>query len=768
MQVRLGDHLKVEAEHIRAAAQVAQREPCGFRHHVAKAARRLQRALALAARDLDVEDVAADRRPREALHDAGDALRAPFILLVLGATKQRFGLLQAQHARALTALRHIERCLATQALHDAVQAAHAGFARVLLHDALHHGGRDREALLGEAVTIELLRQDVPQTDLHLLLQQVAGQLQDLHAVPQWLGDLRQHVRRRQEHHLRQIERDVEVVVRERVVLLGVEHFEQGGAGIAAEVTPELVDLVEQQHGVVGAARFQSLQDAARHRADVGAAMAFDLRLVAHATEREPPELAPHRARDAAAEARLADAGRAREAQDRALVPRLELAHREELEDAILHLVESVMVLGEHFGCAAEVRVVRGALRPRQRCDPIEVVADHAVLGGLDRRRLEPQQLLVGALLRDLRQLRFRDRRLDALQLGAARILLFAELLADQFDLLAQEVVLLRLLGLAANLALQLLVDLGDLDLGHHELEHELQSLFNVRSRKHALAVLHLAQHATREVRELRRVLEVEQGRGEARVHLLLHLGELAQVLLQHTRERLGLLALRGDLDDLLHAHDEMRLLPHGLHAARTTQALRHRRHVAVRQAQRLEHARDDTLLVDAVDARSLLLGVALQHDEEMPVVRFCLGDDLARLRRVQQQGHHQRRERHCASQREREQGVRQLLLYDHAPALLGVRLDDDSRGRVLRVLGVRGIRGLGRILGISVRVHAAVVNHGTRAASSFDARAAHEKKQGTKPCLPDNGLAPCRRRSGCTAPRNTRGLSAKGSCLPHY
>jgi hypothetical protein len=92
-------------------------------------------------------------------------------------------------------------------------------------------------------------------------REVAGDLEDLHAVAQRLGDLRQHVRGGEEHHLRQVERHVEVVVEERVVLLGIEHFEQRRTRIAAEVAAELVDLVEQHHRVVAAARLEALQDA---------------------------------------------------------------------------------------------------------------------------------------------------------------------------------------------------------------------------------------------------------------------------------------------------------------------------------------------------------------------------------------------------------------------------------------------------------------------------------------------------------------------------
>jgi hypothetical protein len=59
----------------------------------------------------------------------------------------------------------------------------------------------------------------------------------------------QDVRRADEHHVREVVLDVEVVVEERVVLLGVEHLEQRRRRVAAEVHRHLVDFVEQEHRV---------------------------------------------------------------------------------------------------------------------------------------------------------------------------------------------------------------------------------------------------------------------------------------------------------------------------------------------------------------------------------------------------------------------------------------------------------------------------------------------------------------------------------------
>ena len=192
--------------------------------------------------------------------------------------------------------------------------------------------------------LDLLRDQVALRDLDLLLLGVAGEANHLQAVLQRLRDRVHHVGGGDEEHRRQVELDVEVVVGEGVVLLRVEHLEQRRRGVAAEVHRHLVDLVEQEHRVARARLLHHLDDLAREGADVGAAVAADLGLVAHAAEREPHELAVRGAGDRAGERGLADAGRPDEAQDRTLRVVDQLAHGQELDDALLDLLEAVVVL----------------------------------------------------------------------------------------------------------------------------------------------------------------------------------------------------------------------------------------------------------------------------------------------------------------------------------------------------------------------------------------------------------------------------------------
>ncbi len=157
----------------------------------------------------------------------------------------------------------------------------------------------------------------------------------------------EHVRRGDEQHLGQIERHVEVVIAERVVLLRIEHFEQRRRRVAAEVGAELVDLVQDEDRIARLGAPQPLHDLARERADVGAAVAADFGLVAHAAERHADELAADRRGDRSRERRLADARRADEAEDRALHVRVQFSDRQIVEDAVLGLLEPRVIGVEH-------------------------------------------------------------------------------------------------------------------------------------------------------------------------------------------------------------------------------------------------------------------------------------------------------------------------------------------------------------------------------------------------------------------------------------
>ena len=179
----------------------------------------------------------------------------------------------------------------------------------------------------------------------------------------WIGI--EHIRRRDEHHVRQIERHAEIVVAERKVLLRVEDFEQCRRRIAAEVGADLVDFIHHEHRIVGSGLMNALNDASRHRADIRAAMTADFRFIVHAAQAHAHEFAAERTRDGLAQRSLSDARRADEAEDRALRVFLELANGEMFDDAFLDLLEAVVIFIEDFLRFFQIEIVFGGFRPGQ-------------------------------------------------------------------------------------------------------------------------------------------------------------------------------------------------------------------------------------------------------------------------------------------------------------------------------------------------------------------------------------------------------------------
>src|SRR5207248_930170 len=153
-------------------------------------------------------------------------------------------------------------------------------------------------------------------------------------------------------------------------------------------------------------------DAAGQRADVGTPVPADLRLVPHAAERNPDELAVHGPRDRLAERRLADAGRADQGEHGTGAPAADdpeatvaapLAHRQVLDDPVLHVLQPGVVLVEDHPRAGDVVGVLGPLVPRDVEDGVEPGPDPADFRRLVRGPLELVDLAHRGLVDLLRQ-----------------------------------------------------------------------------------------------------------------------------------------------------------------------------------------------------------------------------------------------------------------------------------------------------------------------------------------------------------------------------
>ena len=264
-------------------------------------------------------------------------------------------------------------------------------------------------------------------------------------------------------------------------------------------------------------------------------MAADLGLVAHTTECDADEFATQRSGNALAQGRLTDTrrtGQHHHSTGAATADNLQTAlctpgsHRQVFDDAVLDVVQPVVIGVEDLACGLEVGRVLGPGVPRQVEHGVQPGADPAAFGALVAGAFQLPDLAQRGLADLVRQVG----RLDTgpVIVGALGFPL-AQLLADRVELLAQQELFLLLFHALADVFGDLVVDLdfGQLVAGPVDQRRQpFGDIFGLQQ----LALLHVGQ--------IRRVTgHVGQGRGVDQ--LVDHVDELPGLAaLQHCQQQL--------------------------------------------------------------------------------------------------------------------------------------------------------------------------------------------------------------------------------------
>ena len=217
----------------------------------------------------------------------------------------------------------------------------------------------------QTVALALLGQQMLLGDLELLLIGIAGELNDLHPVQQRPGDSIGGIGGGDEEYLREIEGHLQEVVPECTVLLPVQHLQQSGGRIAVDIGGQLVDLIQQQQGVTAPRPADTIDDTAGHSAHIGLPVTPDLGLIVDTAQRDPGQLPAGSTGHRHSDGGLAHAGRAHQAEDLALELRRQLPDGQELQNALLHLLEAVVVGVQRLPGRRHIGALFGVLVPGQ-------------------------------------------------------------------------------------------------------------------------------------------------------------------------------------------------------------------------------------------------------------------------------------------------------------------------------------------------------------------------------------------------------------------
>ena len=287
------------------------------------------------------------------------------------------------------------------------------------------------------------------------------------------------------------------MVAECAVLRGIKHLKQCRRRVAVEVHCDLVDLIQQKHGVLRLRAANALDDAPRHCTDIGAAMPADLRLVADAAERDADELASHCARNRRAERGLANTWGTHKTENRCTLLGGETAHGEIVEDALLDLLKTVVVMLKHRLRLCHIDVLLRRLVPREFGEGVEIVADDTNLRTHRRTHVEAVNLALDGFAYGFGILLCRQCLTVAVNL-CRLVCIVTELFADCLDLLAQVEVPLYFVHLLANAAVDLALDAHDVEFVHECLIEAFETRTDVDCGKDFLPHLMLQAQMARD------------------------------------------------------------------------------------------------------------------------------------------------------------------------------------------------------------------------------------------------------------------------------
>jgi hypothetical protein len=430
------------------------------------------------------------------------------------------------------------------------------------------------------------------------------------------------------------------------------------AGSPRKSCPILSISSSRISGFVVLALLHPLDDLAGHRADIGAPVATDLGLVAHATQADADELAPRRPRHRPAERGLAHARRADEAQDRALQLFRALLHGKIFDDPFLDLFQPVMIVVEDLLGAAEILLHAALHPPRDRQHPFEIVAHHRGLGRHRRHVAQLLQLGLGPLARLFRQSGGGD---PLLQLADLVLAVFgiAQLALDRLHLFVEVVFALGPLHLALDPALDLLLDLQDRQFGLHQRIDRLQPLGHRQRLQQLLLARDLDRKMARHhIGQLARLRGVGHHRQRLFGHVLLELRIALELPGDRAQQRRDGSLVAQTFGQFFGARLEERGIVHEAGNAHPLLAFDQHLDRAVGQFQQLQHRGQNPGAIDVVGPGRVRRRVLLAGQKDLAIVLHHLFERAHRHGAADEERHdHMRKDDDIAQRQNRKRIV---------------------------------------------------------------------------------------------------------------
>src|SRR6266480_1451608 len=336
-----------------------------------------------------MQNFAARRRVSETSDDTRRVGREPLFVHVALRSQRLSNEIGGDRHLISYAARNPRRHRTTDSADLPLQLAHSRLVRVIVNEQSQRFYWPFDLVGFKSVFGELTRNEITFSDLQFLAFGISGEIDQLHPIQERSGDSTNVIGRRDEDDLRKVERDIQITIDEGLVLPWIEYLEQCAGRVAAKIGADLVDFIKHHDRVARAGPSQFLNNATRHRTDVGAAVPANLRFVTNPAQTHPHKLSPERVGHGLTQARFPDAWRTQQTENWSLTKWVEFADREIFNQPAFHFGQVIMIAIENLLGFVEVEIVLAQFRPGQLCDRLDITDNHRILGAGWRDNIEP-------------------------------------------------------------------------------------------------------------------------------------------------------------------------------------------------------------------------------------------------------------------------------------------------------------------------------------------------------------------------------------------
>ena len=262
------------------------------------------------------------------------------------------------------------------------------------------------------------------------------------------------------------------MVAEVHILLAVQHLQQGGRRISFVIAADLVDLIQKHQRISHARLPDALSDPSRHGAHISLSMAADLCLVMNAAQRNADIFFIQRSGNGLGDGCLSGSRRTHQAENRRLSLSGQRTNRQIIENPLLHLFKTIVILLQNRGSLLQILVIFGSFLPRHLQHSFDIIAHDDTLGSHRRNAFETVDFFADLIFHLFGGVEFLT--FFQILVGIGGDVLLAQLLADHLLLFPQKIIFLILIYIFLDFLRDLVADVADLRLLHQYVHEHLR------------------------------------------------------------------------------------------------------------------------------------------------------------------------------------------------------------------------------------------------------------------------------------------------------